>query len=153
MFRRNRHGMPSLEPKPEIGGGTQRLAGLVVLALGILILADVLRASFAEGTGSRRSLAMLAMLLPVCLLAINFGWRLLFNRPNIYGAIMGPLAWRIFGVFLLIATGVTAVIQFKASGGFSWRLMGLLAIAGACVAKAEHMVKRGEITFDPSTRP
>ena len=152
MFGRNHQRMPSLEPKPEIGRGAQRLAGFVVFVLGVAIIADTVRTSFVEGIASRRSLAMLAILLPVCLLAMRFGWRLLLNRPNDYGSIMGPMAWRIFGVLLLIATGVTAVFQLKSVGSFSWRLLGLLAIAGACVAKAEHMVKRGEITFDPSSR-
>jgi hypothetical protein len=125
---------------------------LVVFVLGVAIIADSVRICFVDGIASRRSLAMLAFLLPVCLLAMRFGWRLLLNRPNDYGSIMGPMAWRIFGVLLLIATGVTAAFQLKSVGSFSWRLLGLLAIAGACVAKAEHMVKRGEITFDPSSR-
>ena len=153
MFGRNRQRMPSLEPKPEVGGGTQRVAGLVVVALGVAILADTVRTGIVEGIASRRSLLMLAFLLPVCLLAMRFGWRLLLNRPNDYGSIMGPTAWRIFGVLLLIATGATAVFQLKSVGSISWRLLGLFLIAGACVAKAEHMVKRGEITFDPSSRP
>ena len=153
MIERNRQRMPSLRPKPEIGRGTQRVAGLLVFVLGVAILADTVRCSVVEGIASRRSLSMLAFLLPVCLLAIRFGWRLLLNRPNDYGSIMGPMAWRIFGVLLLIATGVAAVIQQKSAGSFSWRLLGLFSIAGACIAKAEHMVKQGEITSGPSSRP
>ena len=152
MFGKKRQQMPSLDPKPDIGGGTQRLAGLVVIVLGVAILADTVRTSIVEGLASRRALSMLAFLLPVCLLAMLFGWRLLLNRPNDYGSIMGPTAWRIFGILLLIVTGVTAVFQVRSVGSFSWRLLALLSIAVACVAKAEHMAKRGEITFNPSSR-
>jgi hypothetical protein len=82
--------MPSLEPKPEIGGGTQRVAGLVVFVLGVAILADMVHTGIVEGIASQRSLSMLAVLLPVCLLAMRFGWRLLLNRPNDFGSIMDP---------------------------------------------------------------
>jgi hypothetical protein len=149
MFGRKRQQMPTLEPKPEIGRGVSRLAGLLAFALGLVLLADALRSLIVDNAASRPSLWLLAFVLPVCLVALQFGWRLLLNRPNAYGSIMGPMAWRICGVLLLIVTGVTAVFQLKSGGGVSWRLLGLLSIAGACVVKAEHMVKRGEITWSP----
>jgi len=155
MFGRKRQSirMPSLEPKPEIGHGMQRLAGLAVFALGVGLLADAVRSLIAGDATSHTMVWLGAFVLPVCLLAIAFGSRLLLNRPNPYGSIMGPTAWRICGLVILIGTGFAAMVQLKAGAGVSWRLLGLLSFAGACVAKAEYMVRRGEITWERSARP
>jgi hypothetical protein len=145
--------MPTLERKPEVSPGIRRIAGLLVLGLGLVLLADAVRSLIVDNAAARSSLWLLAFLLPVYLLAIQFGWRLLFNRPNSYGSIMGPMAWRICGLLILIVTGITAAVQLKSDGAVSLRLLWLLSIAGACVVKAEYMVKRGEITWDQSKRP
>ncbi len=145
--------MPTLKPKPEIDHGIRRLAGLLAFALAVLLLADAVRSLIADNAASRPYLKLLAFILPVCLLAMLFGWRLLFNRPNAYGSIMGPMAWRMCGLLILIVAGLASVFQLKSGGSMSWRLLGLLSIAGACVVKAEHVVKRGEITWNkPSQR-
>lgn len=145
--------MPTLEPSPEVGHWARRLAGLAVLGLGVGILVDSIRSVLVDPpTSWGKALWAGVLLLPVCLLAIGFGYRLLFNRPNPYGSIMGPTAWRICGLVILLGTGILAVVHLKSGGGLSWRLIGMLALAGACVGKAEHMVRRGEIAWDRSAR-
>jgi len=145
--------MPSLEPKPEISHGMRRLAGLLVFTLGVGLLADALRSLIVEDATLRTMVWLGAFVLPVCLLAVTFGWRLMLNRPNPYGSIMGPTAWRISGLLILLGTGFAAVVQLKGGAGVSWRLLGFLFFAGACIAKAEYMVRRGEITWGRSARP
>lgn len=150
MFRSNRDRMPSLEPKPEISTGVRRTAGFLVLGLGLAILVGAVR-SLVLDVGTWRQALVLTLLVLFCLLAAQFGWRLLFNRPNDYGSIMGPTAWRVCATALVVTTGVAAALQLKFVGSVSWKLLGLLSVAGACAAKAEHMIRRGQITYDRPT--
>jgi hypothetical protein len=151
--KRQRVRMPTLDPKPEVGRWVRRLAGLTILVLGVGALADSVRSLLFGDSTWRQAVGHGFFVLPLCLVAVFFGYRLLLNRPNAYGSIMGPTAWRIGALLILIGTGFVAVLQLQDGMGVSWRLLGLLAFAGACVGKAEHMVRRGEITFDRSARP
>lgn len=150
MLPSNRQRMPSLEPKPAISAGVRRTAGFLVLGLGLVVLVGAVRSLILDIGTWWQALALTALVL-ICLLAVQFGWRLVFNRPNYYGSIMGPTAWRIWATALVVTAGVAAALQLKYMGSVSWRLLGLLSVAGACAAKAEHMVRRGEITYDRST--
>jgi hypothetical protein len=150
MLRINRQRMPSLEPKPEVSTGVRGIVGFLVLALGLAVLVGAVRSLILD-IATWGQAVVLTLLVLFCLLAVHFGWRLLFNRPNVYGSIMGPTAWRIWATVLLVTTGVAAALQLKFIGGVSWKLLGLLSVAGACAAKAEHMIRRGEITYDRPT--
>ena len=150
MLRSNQQRMPSLEPKPEVSSGVRRIVGFLVLGLGLAILVGAVRSLILD-IGTWLQAAVLTLLVLFCLLAAQFGWRLLFNRPNEYGAIMGPTAWRVWATVLVVTTGVAAALQLKFIGGVSWKLLGLLSVAGACAAKAEHMIRRGEIAYDRPT--
>lgn len=150
MLGRNRQRMPSLEAKPEVSPGIRRTVGFLVLGLGLAILVGAVRSLILDTATWQQAIA-LTLLVLFCVLAVQFGWRLSFNRPNRYGSIMGPTAWRVWATVLLIATGVAGALQMKSSGAVSWKLLGLLSVAGACAAKAEHMVRRGALTYDGRT--
>ena len=147
MLRRNRQRMPSLEPKPEVSAGVRRTAGLLVFAPALAVLVGAVRSLILD-LGTWPQALVLTLLVPFCLMAMQFGWRLLFNRPNDYGSIMGPTAWRAWALVLVMTSGLAASLQLKFAGGVSWKLLGLLSVAGACAAKAEHMIRQGERTFD-----
>jgi hypothetical protein len=150
MFGRNLQRMPSLEAKPEVSNGIRRAVGFLVLGLGLAALVGAVRSLILEPSTWQQTIA-LTLLVLFCVLAVQLGWRLLFNRPNDYGSIMGPTAWRVWATVLVIATGVAGALQMKFSGAVSWKLFGLLSVAGACAAKAEHLVRRGAITYDGTT--
>jgi len=142
--------MPSLEPKPEVSAGVRRTAGFLVLVLALVVLVGAVRSLILD-IGTWGQAVVRTILVLVCLLSVQFGWRLLFNRPNAYGSIMGPTAWRVWATALVVTTGVAAALQLKFMGVVSWKLLGLLSIAGGCVAKAKHMIRRGKITYDRPT--
>jgi hypothetical protein len=150
MFRRNRQLMPSLEPKPEVSAGVRRTTGLLVFGLALAVLVGAVR-SLVLYVGTWPQSIALTLLVLFCLLAVQFGWRLLFNRPNDYGSIMGPTAWRVVATVLVVTSGIAGALQLKYVGSVSWKLLGLLSVAGACAVKAEHMIRRGEITYDRPT--
>ena len=140
--KRARPRMPSLDPKPENDPWGQRLVGLIAILIGIGVLAELVLYVMIEGIPSWGIAIAVGGLVAVALLAVRFGYRLLANRPNPYGSIMGPAAWRACGMVLLIGTTAMSIWLIK-QGTVPWRLLWLLILAAACVGKAEHMVRSG----------
>ena len=136
--------MPTLGPNPEVDPWARRLVGLIAILIGIGVLAELVLYVVIEGLPSWGIAIAVGGAAAVSLLAVRFGYRLLANRPNPYGSIMGPAAWRACGLVLLIGTTAISIVLIK-DGIVPWRLLWLLILAAACVGKAEHMVRSGAL--------
>ena len=76
----------------------------------------------------------------------------MLNRPNEYGAIMGPFGWKLCALLIVLICAGLIVEDAHTGSGLAWMLLSLLPIAGACAVKAQSLVKRGRITWSRPRR-
>jgi hypothetical protein len=139
------------------------LAGLVLAAFAVAMAALIAFMGWRVLQGELR-VSGSGLLLVAVLAASAYGvgtlaWRLIANRPNRYGSIMGPVAWRIAAVISLISAVGSAYGAFLARDltlvgvsitgtlmtVWSWRKSVALAETGAAGrSETTHQNTRGE---------
>lgn len=70
---------PTLEPGRETKRGLQRLGGLLVIGIGLVLIADTTHCFLVDREYWPTAKAM-AVIWLVCLIPVQFGWRLLTNH-------------------------------------------------------------------------
>lgn len=93
--------------KEKIDDAIARLIGVVAVAIGLLGVGLVAWATYMVAQLEHPTWGAFFLIggfLVVAVFFLRVGWRLLFNRPNRFGSIFGPLGWGIWGVaFALLA--------------------------------------------------
>jgi hypothetical protein len=137
--------LPTLEPKREMKRGLQRLGGLLMLGIGLVLIVDATHYFIVEREYRPLQKAVAVVWL-VCLVPVQFGWQLLSNPRDAYGSLIGSTTWRICGWMISIGVILVAVLQLKSGDNLSGRLLEALAFAGVCFAKAQVTTRPNEIT-------
>lgn len=148
--------MSSLNPKPEIGWFVRSLVGIGVAAAGLVAVTVLTHEWITAVRYGDPSVGLLigltAMFGPVACFAVIAGLRFMLNRPNEYGAIMGPFGWKLCALLIVLICAGLIVEDAHTGSGLAWMLLSLLPIAGACAVKAQSLVKRGRITWSRPRR-
>jgi len=91
--------------------------GLVVTVFGVggflLIAGMAYRLISTDKVLDTFGVVFILILLPIVLFCLSVGYRLTFNRPNKYGSLLSPKAWRVLGSIFLVVTLVFVVIAIK----------------------------------------
>lgn len=138
--------VPTLEPKREMKRWLQRLGGMLILGIGLVLIADATHYFFVERE-YRPIAKAVAVVWLVCLVPVQFGWQLLSNPRDAYGSLIRSTTWRICGWVISIGAFLMAAIQLKSGDSLSWRLLEALAFSGVCFAKAQVAIKPDEINW------
>lgn len=154
----------TFSPEPDEGSRLVMLVtGLILAAFAVAMVALIAFMGWRVLQGELR-VSGSGLLLVAVLAASAYGvgtlaWRLIANRPNRYGSIMGPVAWRIasvisfiaavgsaYGAFLardltLVGVSITGMLMTV----WSWRTAVALAETGAAgQSETTHQDRRGK---------
>jgi hypothetical protein len=127
-----------------VGTIVSRLVGLAfaIIGLGLASLAAFIIWRQIESLGSIETVAavLLIVLVPIAWFCTSTGWRLALNRPNRYGSIIRPWAWRTLAViFLLLAITLVVFSSIEAKILSAWPAVGAIAFAFLCFWRARML--------------
>jgi len=96
-----------------------RLVGFVfcIIGLGLASLAAFIAWAQLRSLGSLQATAVvfLVVIVPIAWFCTSTGWRLALNKPNRYGSIVRPWAWRTLAlIFLLMAIALVVFSLIEA---------------------------------------
>jgi ATP-dependent Clp protease adapter protein ClpS len=92
-------------PLLKLVGAVMLAAGMLGAALAAWLIELRLPATRGDASGS---ISLTALLVAICAFCSLVGYRLLFNRPNRFGSLFSPFAWRLFaGFFCLMGVLMT----------------------------------------------
>jgi hypothetical protein len=114
--------------------------GLIGLGLASLAVFIVWRLLESPGPIGLPPIMLLIVLAPIAWFCGSTGWRLALNRPNRYGSIIRPWAWRtLAAIFLLLAITVVVVSSIEAKLLTAWPALGAVAFSLLCMWRARAL--------------
>jgi hypothetical protein len=114
--------------------------GFIGLGLASLAAFIVWRLTVSRVPIGAAPVVLLIVVAPIAWFCASTGWRLALNRPNRYGSIIRPWAWRtLAAIFLLLA--ITAVVVSSIEGKLlsAWPALGAVAFALLCMWRARML--------------
>jgi hypothetical protein len=127
-----------------VGTIASRLVGLAfgTIGLGLASLAGFIAWAQLESGGSIQIAAavLLIVIIPIAWFCTSTGWRLALNRPNRYGSIIRPWAWRTLAtLFLIMAVILVVFASMEAKLLSAWPALGAIAFALLCFWRARML--------------
>ena len=133
-----------------------RLAGVVfgIIGVGLGSLAAFIawRQFESRGTIETAAAVLLVVLIPIAWFCASTGWRLAWNRPNRYGSIVRPWAWRtLAGIFLVFAITLVVFATMEAKLLSAWPALGAVAFALLCLWRARMLGRLVKLELPSNT--
>jgi hypothetical protein len=127
-----------------VGTVVSRLVGLAFGIIGLCLasLAGFMAWAQLESLGSIQMsvVVFLIVIVPIAWFCSTAGWRLALNRPNRYGSIVRPWAWRTLAIiFLALAIFLVVFASIEAKLLSAWPALGAVAFALMCFWRARML--------------